>query len=478
MIIGMSAQQRPIDALSVPAQVANAPQVVVLGGLNGNAAGIRMVRDAYDAYVNAADNFVDAVFVPVANPDAVPLLFPPNEPAYATNWTAWSLWRWLTTVPPDLVLIAGDDDYELATALMKAAAIPGSIPLRTVHGADELIAALRGKQSYAMSAARKAVEARRARSPQAVAQGLAGVYGQQLTALTYIPAMALIGRMRLGQLAEVERIVATTLDNADKVPLTSSLQIAGHLLYAELAEHTRNPRSQRYLQLARRAADLGFDANGKPKDVMPFHGDYSDAFFMETPLLAKVGKLTGEQRYFDMALNHVNYMHKELLRDDGLYNHWPKAEAAWGRGNAFASLGLALALSEIPADHAAHKRLLQLFQAHAGTLLAHVDVDGMWHNVIDIEGSWPETSATTMIATALLRGIRQGWLDPQLRELVERAWSSVAMRTDDNYGFVNVCESTVGQDSLDAYLNRKALIGRDDRQGGMLLMLVTELLVK
>ena len=32
----------------------------------------------------------------------------------------------------------------------------------------------------------------------------------------------------------------------------------------------------------------------KPEYVVPFHGDYSDAFFMATPLLAKVGKLTGE----------------------------------------------------------------------------------------------------------------------------------------------------------------------------------------
>jgi hypothetical protein len=35
---------------------------------------------------------------------------------------------------------------------------------------------------------------------------------------------------------------------------------------------------------------------------------------------------------------------------------------------------------------------------------------------------------------------------------------------------------TPGQDSFDAYLNRKALTGHDDRAGGMMLLLATELM--
>src|SRR5690606_25960902 len=155
------------------------------------------------------------------------------------------------------------------------------------------------------SAAKQALQARRARSAEDLAQGLAGIYGQQLDALTYIPGMALIGRLRLGQLAEVEAIVAPRLDVIEQMEINNSLQIAGHLLFAELAERTQNPR---YLALAQRAANLGFDAGAAPLEVMPFHGEYSDAFFMATPLLAKVGKLTNDTRYYDLILNHVNYL--------------------------------------------------------------------------------------------------------------------------------------------------------------------------
>jgi unsaturated rhamnogalacturonyl hydrolase len=253
--------------------------------------------------------------------------------------------------------------------------------------------------------------------------------------------------------------------------INNSLQIAGHLLFAELAERTDDPR---YLALARRAADLGWDANGNMLEAMPFHGDYSDAFFMATPLLAKVGKLTGETRYFDLALSHVNFLHSLLLRDDGLYDHWPRTEAAWDRGNAFVTLGLALALSDIPETHAAHARVLELFQAHVQTLLAHQNTDGMWRNIIDMPGSWSELSATAMIATAIQRGVDRGWLEGFYQNVADSAWNGVVARTDATFGFIDVCESTPGQESFEVYLNRRALTGRDDRAGGMMLMFATE----
>ena len=472
--IGMSAQQRPIEALSVPAQQADAPDVVVIGSLSGEAASGNEVRAAYEAYVNSPENFLDVTFIPVGNPDRDALTFPPVEPAYSGNWTAWSLWHWLGTHAPDAIIFVGDDEG-LGAAL--AAGFPGlgSIPAVRFDYANEVVEAISGPRNLAIAPAHAALMARSARSAQDIAQGLAGVYGQELGALTYIPGMALIGRLRLGQVAEVEAIVAPQLATLEALAINNSLQIAGHLLFAELAERTDNPR---YLALARRAADLGWDANGNMLQAMPFHGEYSDAFFMATPLLAKVGKLTGETRYFDLALGHVNFLHALLQRNDGLYNHWPRAEAAWGRGNAFVALGLALALSDIPESHPAHARLLELFQAHTKTLLGHQDTSGMWHNMINVPGSWAELSATAMIATAIQRGVDRGWLESFYQNVADSAWNGVVARTDATYGFIDVCESTPGQESFEVYLNRRALTGRDDRAGGMMLMLATERMVK
>lgn len=469
--VGMTAAQQPLEAVSVPAQESEAPHIVVIGGLSGDRASSTAVDLAYEAYVNSANNHLDVSFLPRANPGADRLTFPPVAPAYGGDPTAWSLWQFLTAHAPDAVFIVGGDEFGLGPAL--AAGLPGlgTVPYLTLDYENEVIAAIDGPAFYPRSGAREALQARLARSPASVAAGLAASYGQSLGPLTYIPGMALIGRLRLGQVAEVEAVVRPQLDNIAAMEIDNSLEIAGHLLLAELAERTGNAR---YLALARRAADLGFSEDGRPLEAMPFHGEYSDAFFMATPLLAKVGKLTGEARYFDLAERHVDFLAGRLLRPDGLYNHWPRAEAAWGRGNAFVLLGLALALSDIPETQAAHARLLARYRDLATTLLPHVDVDGLWHNVIDVKGSFAELSATAMIATALQRGVDRGWLEPFHQGVVDRAWEGVVARTDADWGFLDVCESTPGQDSLDAYLGRRAISGRDERAGGMMLLFATE----
>ncbi len=469
--VGMSSTRKPIVAYSVPAQEANAPEILVIGGFSGERASTNVVMTGYDAYANESENFLNVTYLPAANPDAEKLVFPPAGSAYGENWTSWALWQWIGTHAPDAVVIVGGDVQNLGPALREGIHGLGPIPVFSLDYENELIEAMRGRKNVPASEAKHALQARRTRTPEAMANGLAAVYGQELDALTYIPGMALIGRLRLGQVAEVEAIVAPQLDSIEQMQINNSLQIAGHLLFAELAERTQNPR---YLAIAQRAVDLGFAADGQPLEAMPFHGNYSDAFFMATPLLAKVGKLTGETRYFDLILRHVEFLQTKLARDDGLYNHWPQADAAWGRGNAFVALGLALALSDTPASHPAHARMLELFSALATTLLQHQDVDGMWHNVLNIPGSWAELSATAMMATALQRGARAGWIPEFFDGVADRAWEGVLARTDDNFGFIDVCESTPGQDSLEAYLNRRALNGRDDRAGGMMLYFATE----
>lgn len=469
--VGMSATQKRIEAYSVPAQEADAPDILVIGGFSGERASTNVVMTGYDAYANEGENFLNVTYLPAANPDAEQLVFPPTGTAYAENWTSWALWQWIGTHAPDAVVVVGGDIHGLGPALREGIHGLGSIPVFEMAYENELIDAMRGRKTVPKSAAKQAQQVLRARSAEDLATGLAGVYGQELGALTYIPGMALIGRLQLGQLAEVEAIVAPQLDSIEAAPVTNSLQIAGHLLFAELAERTQNPR---YLALARRAADVGFAADGTPLEAMPFHGEYSDAFFMATPLLAKVGKLTGDARYYDLILNHVNFLHERLHRDDGLYNHWPRAAAAWSRGNAFVALGLALALTDTPPEHPAHARMLELFRALATTLLQYQDVDGMWHNVIDLPGSWAEFSSTAMIATALQRGARMGWIEEFYDGVADRAWDGVLARTSSDFGFIDVCESTPGQADLAAYLNRRALTGRDDRAGGMLLYFATE----
>ena len=212
------------------------------------------------------------------------------------------------------------------------------------------------------------------------------------------------------------------------------------------------------------------------KESMPFHDEMSDSVFMAVPLLAKAGKLTGNPKYFDMAARHLAFMQKLDLRPDGLYRHSPLTDAAWGRGNAFPALGLMLTLTDLPVDNPQFGPILGAFRKHMSALARFQDEDGLWRQVIDHPGAYPEYSATAMIAATMLRGINNGWLDwDEFQPLVDKAWRAILARTASDGRLIDVCESTGKQRSLTDYLHRAAILDRDPRGGAMALLFALEM---
>lgn len=323
-----------------------------------------------------------------------------------------------------------------------------------------------------------------ARAPREVAEQLANVYGHKLDQVAYIPALPLVAKLRLTEItgdekyaAEVRTIVEPfRTGEKSPVPKSGSEQ-AGHLLFAALAERSSGTDRERWIALCRIAADQIFDDSGKAFAVMPFHNEMSDAVFMAGPILAATGKLTGDRNYFDAAAVHFASMRTYCLREDGLYRHSPLCEAAWGRGNGFPALGLALALSDWPEDHPAFQPLLEEFRKHIAVLKTHQDPKTKcWHQVIDQPESYDEYSCTCMIGFAMARGIRLGWLSrDDYQPHVDRAWQAIESRTSPNGDLVNVCTGTGKQKTLRDYFDRPAINGKDDRGGAMGLMFATEL---
>jgi unsaturated rhamnogalacturonyl hydrolase len=471
--VGSTTNGLPIDALVVAAPP-GAPTVLLIGGLSGNDPSVATVTRevaAVEALPQARRRF-RLLAVPVANPDARPLLFPPEGMAYREHVESNVLWRWIGTHAPDLVLIAGPDEG-LATALARnAVADVGPIPARPAQGAKILQSLT---LPVAPSPARLELERRAARTPQALASELARIYGHDFARPNYIAAMALISRLRLGEQAEVMKLAAPFLEGTtDSFDRPSQSALAAHMLFFELARRTGDERAR---TLVVRAASSAFTEAGALREFMPLHGGWSDSMFMDVPILAKAGALTGDRRFFDMAARHIAFMQRIVLRPDGLYRHQASAAAAWGRGNAFAALGLALTLSDFPADHPASAGLLASFRQHMAVLARFQDENGMWRNVIDRRGAYDEYSATAMIGAAMQRGIRNGWLDAATyRPLVDAAWRAIAQRSGSDGRLVDVCESTGTRGmSDDDYFHRMAILGRDDRGGGMAMFFATEL---
>lgn len=472
--IGLSARHTLIEGRLVPGRAGSTATVLVIGGLAGRDASVETVRAALAAYEREPRKrrTYSLLAIPLANPDGAHLEFPPSGNAYRDQRESHVLWRWIGVHAPDQVLVAGPDAAGLATALStRPVAQVGRIPARAFESGD--LDKLAGG-IIEPSEAHREIMRRLARSPLELAQELARHYGHDLNQVWYIQAIALTAQLRLGHLNDVERLAQPYVDGArDSLAHPNSLVFAGHLLFGELYRRTHDPR---YLARVRAAANYGFEADGRMKDAMPFHNGFSDSLFMGTDILAQAGALTGERRYFDMAARHIEFMRRLDLRPDGLYRHHPGTDVAWGRGNAFAAIGLAIALTDFPRKHPAFARILGEYRAHMAALLANQDEDGMWRNVIDVRGSYSEFSATAMIAFAMQRGIEQGWLAKRrYGPAVERAWQAVLARVGPEGSLVDVCESTARAQTLDDYMSRTAILGPDPRGGAMALMLATEL---
>ncbi len=323
------------------------------------------------------------------------------------------------------------------------------------------------------------------RTPRQLAEQLAAVYGMRFEQVAYIPALPLIAKLRLSELTGdmkysewVDDLVAPfRREEASPVPKSGSEQ-AGHLVFAELASRAQGEDRRHWIRLCRSAADQIFGKDDMPLQVMPFHNEMSDAVFMAGPILAATGKLTGERKYFNAAAAHFASMREFCLRPDGLYRHSPLCEAAWGRGNGFPALGLAFALSDWPEDHPARNGVLADFRKHMAALKTHQDArTGCWHQVVDHPESYDEYTCTCMIGCAMQRGIRRGWLaKEEYGPCVVRAWRAILERTGPDGKLVNVCTGTGKQKSLQDYLTRPAINGRDDRGGAMGLIFSVELL--
>jgi rhamnogalacturonyl hydrolase YesR len=535
MPLGVTRKGTPITAF-VPREALDPrspkQRLLLVGGLDGSRQSVERVLAVLQWFHDADDaapwrQGMTLASIPCANPDGFALDeaskgngaggdpvhgYPPAGAYYnsPTDPESRYLWRWIGMLGPDVLIVAepGRDEREVVvarhadaqrepeqrTTLWAQAADKAMANVGTVHGvatwtdlADgpsfaRLLQSTADEPRVKLSPARAELRRRVDRSPLETARTLGDHYGHDLNQVAYIPAVALLGRLHLGQLtndpshvADVKRI-AQPYVAGDKPALSarpSGPNLAAHLVFGELARLGHDADANR--RLVERAASAAFDDDGQPRDAVPSHSEMSDAVFMACPILARAGAMTGDPRYFEACLRHLRFMRRLCVRDDGLYRHSPLDEAAWGRGNGFPALGLALTLSEMPADHPLRAEVLDAFRAHIEALSPHQDATGMWHQIIDRPESYRELSATCMITFAVARGVRRGWLDREQHEPnVRRAWPAINARVADDGSLVDVCTGTGKQRSLRAYYDRPAILGRDARGGAMALLAATE----
>jgi len=143
-----------------------------------------------------------------------------------------------------------------------------------------------------------------------------------------------------------------------------------------------------------------------------------DDMFMSIPALAQMGAFTGESRYFDEAVRQINlFTDKMFVTEKGLFRHgWVESmqdhpSFFWGRANGWALLTLVETLDVLPETYPQREAILQLLRMHIKGLIAYQSGDGFWHQLLDRNDSYYETSATAIFTYCIAHSINKGWID-------------------------------------------------------------------
>lgn len=144
-----------------------------------------------------------------------------------------------------------------------------------------------------------------------------------------------------------------------------------------------------------------------------------DDLYMAIPALAHMGKMKQDKSYYDDALYQVfSYAKRMFIPSNNLFMHgWVEGMQVhpafhWARANGWALLAMTELLNVLPKDHPQREALLQLFRKHVSGIVKWQDDTGFWHQLLDKNDSYLETSATAIYTYCIAKGCNEGWLDP------------------------------------------------------------------
>ncbi|HEY5469861.1 MAG TPA: glycoside hydrolase family 88 protein [Bacteroidales bacterium] len=175
-----------------------------------------------------------------------------------------------------------------------------------------------------------------------------------------------------------------------------------------------------------------------------------DDLYMSVPALAQMGKLTGERKYFDDAVKQVlQFSNRMFNNEKGVYMHgWVQdmedhPEYRWARANGWAVLTLVELLDVLPANHPGYNAVLMQLRAHVRGLASYQSGSGFWHQLLDRNDTYLETSATAIYTYSIAHAINRGYIDKRAyAPMAILGWNAVATKVNSNGQVEGTCVGT------------------------------------
>ena len=175
-----------------------------------------------------------------------------------------------------------------------------------------------------------------------------------------------------------------------------------------------------------------------------------DDLFMSVPALAQMGAYSGDTQYFDDAVKQVLQFGERMFNyDKGLFMHgWIQGmdehpQFHWGRANGWAVMTMVELLEVLPEDYAGRDQVLDLLRKHIRSLANYQDGTGFWHQLLDHNDTYLETSATAIYTYSIARAINRGYVDAKVYgPMVCLAWNAVASKVNEKGQVEGTCVGT------------------------------------
>jgi rhamnogalacturonyl hydrolase YesR len=198
---------------------------------------------------------------------------------------------------------------------------------------------------------------------------------------------------------------------------------------------------------------------------------WADDLYMSVPFLARMGTLTGDNKYYEDAINQVLNFSKYLWdAERELYYHCyfddlkRNGIAHWGRANGWMMCAQVHLLNQLPADYPRRELIIKNLERQIVGISKYQDGNGLWHQILDRTDSYPESSCSAMFVYSIARAINQGWIDRRYTSIVLSGWQGLKSNMITPEGQMkDVCVGTGVENDLAFYYNRPART--DDTHG-------------
>ncbi len=160
------------------------------------------------------------------------------------------------------------------------------------------------------------------------------------------------------------------------------------------------------------------------------------------------GDLT--QKFYNEAINQVNLFKKYLwVPEKQMYRHgWIEGMSEhpdyhWARANGWAMLTMSDVLDVLPANMQGRDEVLSQLKTLIRTVASYQSGEGTWHQLLDRNDSYLETSASAMYVYCIAHAINQGWIDrTAYQDIARSGWNAIVKQVNEKGQVENTCVGT------------------------------------